>query len=260
MATILVVAVVLGLVLVSLPRLLEGFFLDQERANLPTRAESMATLIADELSTNVSSGGERPIILPTGEVGGSTAWALGDADSGKVKELTGDIARADVSVALVPADASEPAWQLDVAYPDDAGEEGQNREPSLSATASSEVRDLYYCCGAPPTHRLTVTLSNPFTSREQTTRTITEVLLNAALVALVVALITALLLSQWLARPLRRLTKTSRLLAEGHLDARVDIPTNSPPEVQELAGAFNDMAATTAGVGHHHQRGPRPQP
>jgi signal transduction histidine kinase len=58
----------------------------------------------------------------------------------------------------------------------------------------------------------------------------------------VVALITALLLSQWLARPLRRLTKTSRLLAEGHLDARVDVPANSPPEVQELAGAFNDMA------------------
>jgi two-component system sensor histidine kinase MtrB len=89
---------------------------------------------------------------------------------------------------------------------------------------------------------LTVTLSNPFTSREQTTRTITEVLLNAALVALVVALITALLLAQWLARPLRRLTVTSRLLAEGHLDARVAVPANAPPEIRELSDAFNDMA------------------
>ena len=242
-ATILVVAVALGLVLVSLPRLLEGFFLDQERANLATRAESMATLIADELSTNVSSGGERPIILPGDQVGGSTQWELGDTGSGSVRELTEDIARADARVELVPAEAGEPAWQLEVPYPDDAGEEGQNREPSLSATASSEIRDLYYSTGAPPVHHINVTLSNPFTSREQTTRTINEVLINAALVALVVALITALLLSQWLARPLRRLTKTSRLLAEGHLDARVDIPTNSPPEVQELAGAFNDMAA-----------------
>ena len=67
-------------------------------------------------------------------------------------------------------------------------------------------------------------------------------LLNAALVALVVALLMALLLAQWLARPLRRLTVTSRLLAEGHLDARVEIPANSPPEVQELSDAFNDMA------------------
>jgi signal transduction histidine kinase len=243
LAVILVVAVVLGLVLISLPRLLEGFFLDQEQANLQTRAESMATLIADELSTNVSAGGARPIILPTEtETGGSTDWALGDATHGKVQELTGGIARADASVSLAPASGAEPVWQLEVGYPDDAGEEGQNREPSLSASASSVVRDLWYSSGAAPERELMVTLSNPFTSREQTTRTITEVLLNAALVALVVALITALLLAQWLARPLRRLTQTSRLLAEGHLDARVDIPANSPPEVQELAGAFNDMA------------------
>ena len=64
----------------------------------------------------------------------------------------------------------------------------------------------------------------------------------AALVALIVALVVALLLAQWLARPLRRLTLTSRQLAEGHLDARVAVPANSPPEVQELAHAFNDMA------------------
>ncbi len=241
-ATILVVAVAMGLVLVSLPRLLEGFFLDQERANLQTRAESVATLIAGELSTSVSSGGARPIILPTQETGGSTDWALGDVHSGTVQELTGEIARADVRVSLAPSVGAEPVWELEVDYPDDAGEEGQNREPSLTASASSSVPDLWYSSGAPPEREVTVTLSNPFTSREQTTGTITEVLLNAALVALVVALITALLLAQWLARPLRRLTKTSRLLAEGHLDARVDIPTNSPPEVQELADAFNHMA------------------
>ena len=64
MAILLVVAVVLGLVLISLPRLLEGFFLDQEQANLETRAESMATLLADELVRPSSAGGARPIILP----------------------------------------------------------------------------------------------------------------------------------------------------------------------------------------------------
>jgi len=47
-AVILVVAVVLGLVLLSLPRLLEGFFLDQEQANLESRAQATASLIADE--------------------------------------------------------------------------------------------------------------------------------------------------------------------------------------------------------------------
>ena len=38
LAVILVVAVVLGLVLISLPRLLEGFFLDQERVQALAQA------------------------------------------------------------------------------------------------------------------------------------------------------------------------------------------------------------------------------
>lgn len=240
LAIILVVAVALGLVLLSLPRLLEGFFLDQERANLRTRADAVATLLADELSV-VAAGGARPILLPS-EPGISTTLALGDAERGKVRELTEEIARADVTVTLAPESGGEPAWSLEVTYPEGAGGEGQNREASLSATAVATVRDLWYSTTAAPQREVLVTLSNPYTSREQTTRTITEVLVNAALVALVVALITALLLAQWLARPLRRLTMTSRLLAEGHLEARVQVPTNSPPEVQELAGAFNDMA------------------
>ncbi len=242
MAILLVVAVVLGLVLVSLPRLLEGFFLDQERENLETRAKSMATILAGELA-EVSAGGTRPIILPSSEApGGSTEWTLGNAGSGAVNKLIDEVAFADVHVSLAPAQGAAPVWELDVAYPDEAGDEGDNREPSLSETASATIADLWYSDRVPPERELSVTLSNPFTSREQTTQTITEVLLNAALVALVVALLTALLLAQWLARPLRRLTVTSRLLAEGHLDARVEIPANSPPEVQELSDAFNDMA------------------
>jgi len=119
MATILVVAVALGLVLASLPRLLEGFFLDQERANLQTRAESVATLISDELATNISSGGARPIVLPTGEVGGSTAWSLGDASSGKVAELTGEIARAGAHTLV------ESLAGIDDATPGTAEREGR---------------------------------------------------------------------------------------------------------------------------------------
>lgn len=240
LAIIFVVAVALGLVLLSLPRLLEGFFLDQERANLRTRADAVATLLADELGV-VAAGGARPILLPN-EPGISTSLALGDAEGGKVRELTDEIARADVTVTLAAESGGEPTWSLEVSYPEGAGGVGQNREASLSATAVATVRDLWYSTTAAPEREVVVTLSNPYTSREQTTRTITEVLVNAALVALVVALITALLLAQWLARPLRRLTQTSRLLAEGHLEARVKVPANSPPEVQELAGAFNEMA------------------
>ena len=79
-------------------------------------------------------------------------------------------------------------------------------------------------------------------------------LLNAALVALVVALLVALLLAQWLARPLRRLTVTSRLLAEGHLDARVAIPDQLATGGAGAVGRLQRHGRATAGVGRHHQR------
>lgn len=235
-AVILVVAVVLGLVLLSLPRLLEGFFLEQEQENLESRAQATAGLIADELAGVAADGAF--IIL--GDVPGYSAAQVLGAD-GPIREFTETVADADVRVELAAGAGEVAVLETSVVLPDDAGAEGQNREPSLSVTAVRSVSDPFLLPA--PERELRVTLSNPYTFREQTSRTITEVLINAALVALVVALITAFLLAQWLARPLRRLTKTSRLLAEGHLDARVDIPDNSPPEVQELAGAFNDMAA-----------------
>ena len=258
LAIIFVVAVALGLVLLSLPRLLEGFFLDQERANLRTRADAVATLLADELSV-VAAGGARPILLPN-EPGISTTLALGDAERGKVRELTEEIARADVTVTLAPESGGEPAWSLEVSYPEGAGGEGQNREASLSATAVATVRDLWYSTTAAPQREVLVTLSNPYTSREQTTRTITEVLVNAALVALVVALITALLLAQWLARPLRRLTQdvtsARRGPSRGSRAGSDELAAGGPGAGRRL----QRHGRTTRGIGGLHQRGSRPQP
>jgi signal transduction histidine kinase len=239
-AIMVVVVFALGLVLISLPRLLEGFFAEQEQSILDARADSVARILAGELA-EVSNGGQLPLILPgSDEPGVSTALNLGDATQGSVSEQLG-LAQADLRVELAPAVGELPVWQLDVAYPSDAEEDGQSRDPSLSASGTITIEDPWYS-GTPPERELTVRLSNPFTSSEETTQTITRVLLNAALVSLFVALLVALVLAQWLARPLRRLTVTSRLLAEGHLDARVTIPRNSPPEVHELSEAFNDMA------------------
>ena len=241
-AIMVVVVFALGLVLLSLPRLLEGFFLEQQQTTLKARADAVATILASELMEVADNGGV-PLIMPgDDEAGISTVLNLGDTERGSVWELTDQVAEADVRVTLAPAPGEDSVLELDVAYPDEAGEPGRNRAPGISATSRTTVEDLWYSEAAPPERELTVTLSNPFTSIEETTATITRVLLNAALVSLFVALIVALVLAQWLARPLRRLTVTSRLLAEGHLDARVTIPGNSPPEVQELSEAFNDMA------------------
>ncbi len=253
LAILFVVAVALLLVLLALPRLLEGYFLDQERRTLAARASTMAQLVAAELA-QVASGGvvDAPILVPLQypvdepadlAPGESMTRALGDGEGGFVRDLARDIALADVTITLAPEPGSEAVYHLDVPMPDSDAEPGQDRE-DISVTATREVRDPWWSASeeAAPVRELNVTLSDPFTFRQQTSRTITEVLLTAAFIALVVALITALLLAQWLTRPIRRLTRTSRLLAEGHLDARVEMPANAAPEVQELAGAFNEMA------------------
>ena len=243
LAILFVVAVALALVLVSLPRLLDPYFGDQEQLNLQARADIMAKLIKVELDEAAQAGPTHMLLFPDGTASFTTTERLGDASNGFVRDLANSYALADVSVEISRTEGGSAAHRLDLELPDEIADPRQARE-EISARASERVDDVFYATSSDvsPTLDLTVTLSNPLTFREETARTITEVLITAALIALVVALITALLLAQWLARPLRRLTKTSRLLAEGHLEARVDMPSNSAPEVQELAGAFNEMA------------------
>lgn len=244
LAILLVVAVALLLVMFALPRLLDGYFVQQERDNLQSRAELLATLVGAELTKAASEGSTHPILMP-GTLRGSDTTRRALEEDDFVRELTERVALANVTVAIAaePGMIAEPAYQLLITLPDDAADGGRQRE-AITASASTIIEDLWWSTSpeSAPAREVIVTLSDPFTFREQTSRTITDVLITAALIALVVALITALLLAQWLARPLRRLTKTSRLLAEGHLDARVQMPPNTAPEVQELAGAFNDMA------------------
>ena len=64
----------------------------------------------------------------------------------------------------------------------------------------------------------------------------------SAVVAVALAAVAAFLLARYLADPLRRLTVAAQTLASGDLTHRVE--AGGPAEVGELAGAFNDMAAS----------------
>ena len=145
-AVILVVAVVLGLVLLSLPRLLEGFFLEQEQENLKSRAQATAGLIADELAGVAADGA---FIILDDEPGYSTAQVL--SENGPIREFTETVADADVRVELA-AEAGEEAAVLEtsVVLPDDAGAEGQNREPSPLGDGRTLGRATPSSGAAPP--------------------------------------------------------------------------------------------------------------
>jgi signal transduction histidine kinase len=249
LAIVLVVSVALLLVLLALPRLLDGYFATQEQRSLQSRADAMAALLGTQLAQYTTLD-DIPRAILLGEPGGTLAAtdlvyrAYGSERGGFVADLTSRVALADVHVTIAPALGShEVAFELHVPLDEGSAQPGQQRE-DITASARVLVPDIWWTQdpAAAPLREVTLTLSDPFTFREQTSQTIAQVLLTAALIALIVAVVTAVALAQWLAGPLRRMTQASRLLAEGQLDTRVTIASNASPEVLELAQAFNHMA------------------
>ena len=89
-----------------------------------------------------------------------------------------------------------------------------------------------------------VRLSNPHTFRQTAIANVTSLLAAVGVVALGITIIVAAALAHRFTTPLRRLTETSRALAEGDLTKRVgraDIKAGSS-ELTELAIQFNAMA------------------
>jgi signal transduction histidine kinase len=243
-----VTAVSLALVLVALPRLLDGYFLQQSNDDLKRRAGEVRQFVVLDLLRYQTAGVEapRPILQPTTPltVAPALASALGTPDKGPVRDLAEGIAQADVSV-IISADPAHPeqvTYELDVPVPDSIGLPGQQRE-DLDYSITVEIRDDYWSQSgaAAPLRLVTVRLSRPFTYRAQTLTRIVDVMSVTAVIALIVAIVTSILIADRLSHPIRRLTGAARGLSEGHLDVRVTRPAGSP-EVRELTSAFNTMA------------------
>jgi signal transduction histidine kinase len=245
-----VVAIALALVLASLPRLLDGYFAEQERDNLEDRTRVVASLVAEQLIQYRDAAPDRRPLLFAGDPPQPSATlrrALGDPEQGYVHELAEELARADVQVAITSDadDGGQVAYELRVPLADGAGQPGQQRE-QLSSRFPFLVEDLFWSQTDPPVLRVTVTLSDPFSFRAQTLDTIVGVMFGAAALALPVAVLASLLLAHRLTDPVRRLTEASRSLAEGRLDTRVPVTAGGATELADLAVAFNVMADRVA--------------
>jgi signal transduction histidine kinase len=248
-----VVLLALGIVLATLPRLLDDYLRRQELLSLQSRTDAVAALVGERIGLVTTAGQDyqRPVIMETTDPptpSDTLIAALGTPTRGFIADLTQDIARADVHVEVYesPAmltDGRRPVYQLDAYLPADSGEPGQLRE-SMTAATTVQVPDRYWTQFAGTTRRrpVSVTLQDPYTSRVQTIETIDQVLLVAAVIGLTAATFVALGLTQWLADPVRRLIGAARQLADGRLDARVSLPATAAPEVTELGDAFNQMA------------------
>ena len=243
LAFALVVTVALGLVLTTLPRLLDNYFRDQDMESLQTRADSVVRLVGGQLQLYQTIDlNPHPILMPDLSASDTVKRALGTSAGGFVRNITDQIAEADVVITISASEDDQPVYTL-VVPASQANAPSKQREP-ISTPSQVQINDRYYSASAAggPERLLTATLSNPYTTRAQTVQTIASVMLTAAVLALLVTIVAAVLLAQWLTQPIRRLTEASRSLAEGKLDARVPVPTSASPEVAELARSFNNMA------------------
>ncbi len=243
-----IVTLALLLVLASIPRLLDGYFVQQAQADLQTRAGAVQVFIGQRLFQAQASGvgAPEPILQPTEplSVSPAVAEALGTPDDGFIRLLAERVAEANITITIAPDRdrAQEVVFRMDVALPDDFYTDGREREPYSSAPVTLDVPDLFHTqAGAGAPNRLvSVQLSNPFTYRAQTLETIVGVMIIAAVTALLVAVFLSVLFADRLTKPIRQLTGAARELSEGNLDVRVN-PTGAP-EIADLTAGFNAMA------------------
>ncbi len=247
-----VVAIALALVLVSLPRLLDDYFVQQEEKNLASRAQTMQVLIQLRLTDRLGldSDDPKPVLAPTTPVRVSswTRTALGDPDDpdGFLNSLTQLVAQADVllTISESPAKPLPVAGSFFVPVTAVEPEPGQARDAIIASTSSFTFDDPWWSQfdGTAPERLFTMRLSQPYTYRLQTLGNLVGVLIIAASAALVVAVIVSAVIADRLTVPIRRLTRASRALAEGDFTSRVEERDDGAPEVAELAHAFNRMA------------------
>ncbi len=247
---LIVTLISLALVFATLPRLLDGYFLDQARQDLNRRTNVTGFFIALELLRYQGANDNAPNAILEGTpavAADGVREALGTADKGRVLEIAQQLAQADVSVSIA-TDADNPdqiGFELNVPVGDEVAQPGQQRESLTTADKpfTLQIPDLFWSqsAGAAPKRLLIVSLSNPYTYRAQTIETIISVMGVAAVIALIVAVIASVLIADRLSNPIRRLTGAARQLSEGHLETRVSPPSSSR-EMAELTTAFNSMA------------------
>ena len=220
----LVALLVLG---VALNQILNAYFAEQEGRRLSQAADSTSRGLEQVLN-----GASDASLLPEvreGTIIPQLAQLVADQLPGTVEVINPDgraFARA------VPAQIG------------DLQSDGLAADPLVPAQSRSFVVRLPVpeppLTGPDGELRLTIRLSEPFTSRERTLESVRGALLAASAVALTVSVVVGMVAAQRVTTPLARLQRASTRLAQGELDERVR-PAGIA-EFDQLAERFNLMA------------------
>ncbi|HEX5149275.1 MAG TPA: HAMP domain-containing sensor histidine kinase [Candidatus Limnocylindrales bacterium] len=234
-----VIALTLVLVTVLVINRLDDYFTRQQTTDLLQRAETVSTYVqsrAREAAEGAAVVGldrrVNPAVLQAldQEQQRVIADRLGQAD---VQVRFGLLVATGEGFAFVPA-LDDPLLMRLEAQP----APGQTQERSAVVSKAFPAGSLF------KEYAVEVTLSNPYTFRATALGNVTGLLAAIALFALGLSVVVSAAMARRFTTPLRRLTETSRGLAEGDLGRRVP-PSQvraGSSELAELAVQFNAMA------------------
>jgi signal transduction histidine kinase len=123
---------------------------------------------------------------------------------------------------------------------------GLRLDPEVSAVSDSFEFRAAGLPQAEPGSILTITISDPYTSREATLNQIRSAILGAGLLALVAAVVFGVVAARRVTAPIHRLRGVAGRLAQGELDERAT--ASGVLEVDELSAQFNVMADRLSGT------------
>lgn len=240
----LVVAAALVVVGIAAAVQLEGYFRDQERAELESRVSAVLAVVESRIEA-ATLGGRSPIVDPSGVPSAEVEEALGSSSS-FLTDVADLIAQGDVSVTIehqAKDGTMVPAGSFAAAHTSRVSE-GQSRQ-DLSVADSGTLEDTWYVRGReepPPTVRVEVAITGPYTFRDRSVQTVRGLLLLVGAIVLGFAFVFSFGLAGRLTSPVTRLTQASRRLAAGELQERVPVDPSGPRELVELSQQFNTMA------------------
>ncbi len=227
-----VVALTLVLVSILVLNRLDGYFYEQQRADLEARAETVAGVVA----TIAETATVRPVISQDDVLNASVRAAI----AGNRTLIADRLAQADVEVTfgLLTPTGFVPAANGTILVELQAQPRDDQRPDAIDAQQFVEREGNVIPYG------IEITLKNPYTYRAKLISTVTALLAAVGLFALGLSIVVAAALARRFTTPLRRLTEASRALAEGDLASRVphDHVRAGPAEMTELADQFNTMA------------------
>ncbi len=231
-----VVALTLLLVGFLVLNRLDDYFLQQQRADLQSRANTVALVVKGLAERQTGIG---PIVDANGLVDPAVVATL---QQGANRAILADaLAQADVTVeigrgtgdAFVPATNGRVVVELR-AEP----RPGQQQEPIPTDPVYVPIANAFF------PYTIKVVLNNPYTFRAAAVSNVTGLLIAIGLFALGLSMIVAAGLARRFTTPLRRLTEATRGLAEGDLSRRVPLGQvhGGSSELSELGSSFNLMA------------------